>query len=347
MLSQQMCIEIFAAIPMPSNELFEDNRKSRVALYNMLDDLCGLSGHLPVDLFEFGTIQVEIGFLDGRRRRRKILRENFSQNTLQRCEIVRFSSVVPFSEKLFDYQGLDPVEVNRFLIRTSFLKRVSDILILSNISRVGSIELLDSIVIQDGRLLEYSHLPPMDAWPLQRAVDLAESINWPKLRTIDFVDVWTWANKHITVINGFDNTSIGRAVSAFSRLFQQARDDEAMQLLWALIGIEALYVKGKVSIMEQVREKIQVFLGKQESHKKKINEMYEFRSRFMHGDLDFPGLYLLHDALPEVERYNKNQMEAVDTAIAILAATLQEIITRDWAGLEFFYSVADIDNTGG
>lgn len=343
---QETHIEIFAAIPMPSNELFRDDGRDRVALYEMIDDLCALSGNLVVNLFEFGSIGLEIELLKAGRRRLKMVREHFDEGIRRKCEILRFSGVVPISDRYFDYQGLDPSGVNRSLARTSFLKRVSDVLVMSNISSIGSIELLHSILIQDGRLSEHTHLPAMNAWVLQRAVVLAESINWPRLRKIDFDKVWTWVNKNRGFIDGFDNSPTGRAISAFSRLFQQTEDDEAMQLLWALIGIEALYVKGKASIMEQVREKIQVLLGKQETHKRKIAEMYEFRSRFMHGDLDFPGLCLIHDASPEFERYTKNQMETVDIAIAILVATLQEIIIRNWNGLEFSYTASNVSNKG-
>jgi hypothetical protein len=58
--------------------------------------------------------------------------------------------------------------------------------------------------------------------------------------------------------------------------------------------------------------------------------MYEFRSRFIHGDLDFPGLYTLGDASPGIEKYNAAQEETVSYAIAILIASLQEIIKGNW-----------------
>jgi hypothetical protein len=230
-------------------------------------------------------------------------------------------------------------DTNRGFIRDFVSKRVSDIFVMANLSRVGSIQVSDSLLVQDGRLKEYSKLPAMDAEPLYYAVDLATEINWPKLQKISFKKVWTWANQNLEFLEGFTHSSTGRALSAFSRFFVQAKDDWAMQLLWSLIGIEALYVRGKVSVMEQVREKIQVLLGKPTSRKKIISEMYDFRSRFMHGDLDFPGLYHVWDASPDYEKYTSNQLEAVAIAIAILTATLQEIIVRGWTSLDFSYAV--------
>ncbi len=343
MTSTSSQIDVYVAFPMPSNELITQDEKYRATLYEMVDDLCGLSGQLQTDLFEHSTIKLSIELLKGNRRRLKVLQEEFDRKILRDCEIVKFSATVPFSDKFSKVKDASPIEINKLFIRANVLKRVSDILVMANLSRVGSIEVKDSVLLQDGKLQEYSKVPKMDAWPLQRAADLAETLKWPRIQVVNFQQVWNWANKNIDFLNGFSDAPTGRALSAFSRLFQQGEDDEAMQLLWSLVGIEALYVKGKVAIMEQVREKIQLVLGKQETHKKKINDMYAFRSKFMHGAVDFPGLCHVHDAMPEYEKYSKDQMETVDIAIAILSATLQEIIIKDWKGLDFSYSVFDLN----
>jgi len=335
MAPEETHVEILTAIPRPHYD------RGIAAFHEMLDDLCGLSGQLAVRLSEFGIVRVEIEHRKGMRRNPQRLRRRFSPDTLQRCEVISFSAVVPCSDRIFDDPYIDPVQANKLLIGMEFRRRVLDILTISNLSHIGSVGLLDSIVAQDGRLSTTEDIPRMSAFNLQRAVDLAESINWPILKVIPFAQVWGWADRHIEMLDDFSSSSTGRALMAFSRLFALIPGDEAMQLLWALIGIEALYVRGKTAILEQVREKSQTLLGKQESHKKKICEMYDFRSRFIHGDMNYPGLGLHKDATPEFEKYTNDQMRAVDTAVAILAATLQEIIARDWTGLDFSYVVAD------
>jgi len=134
---------------------------------------------------------------------------------------------------------------------------------------------------------------------------------------------------------GFSKNPVGRALCALSQVFN-SRNDENMRLVWAMVGLEALYVKGKVSITEQVKEKIQTLLGKVETHKKKINEMYEHRSRFIHGDIDIPGIHCFDNS-----DFEDKQCKTADLAIAILIATLQEIIIKDWSSLEFSYSISD------
>jgi hypothetical protein len=118
-----------------------------------------------------------------------------------------------------------------------------------------------------------------------------------------------------------------------------------MQLLWALVGLEALYVHGKSELAQQVRDKAQAFLGAQEKFKKAVTKMYDFRSRFVHGDLDFPGLCLIGDARKTVERFDDELRDATAVAVAMLVGTLQEVIRRDWDGLRFDYTISNIGNT--
>jgi hypothetical protein len=181
----------------------------------------------------------------------------------------------------------------------------------------------------------------MDGWSMQRAADAAKQMGWPHLDTLEIQTVWRWAAKHHRTLEAFDRTSLGRALCAFSRLFEHKTADEPLQLLWALVGLEALYVQGKAEVAQQVREKSQVLLGKQVAFKKKITQMYDFRSRFVHGDLDFPGLCLIGDARETIANFDNELLDAVGMAVAVLAGTIQEIIRRDWAGLHFDYSVAD------
>lgn len=212
---------------------------------------------------------------------------------------------------------------------------------MANIAHVGSIELLHSVVVQDNQKTNYSVIPEMDGYALQRATEAAVRMGWPQLHVLEIQTVWNWATNHRQMLEGFDGTPMGRALNAFSRLFDRKIADEPMQLLWALVGLEALYVTGKTELLQQVREKSQVLLGQQEEYKKKISQMYNFRSRFVHGDLDFPGICLFGEAREAVAKYDKELYDAIAVAVAVLAATIQEVIRRNWNGLQFRYTVDD------
>ena len=335
---------------MPSQEMFEDGtQKSRTILYSMLDELCELSGQIEFALDHFGVCKPKISLLEGRKRNKKLLIQLFGDQSIQECEFLRISTFVSFSVdkvQIDDKPELSADEniaqrrsIGQLLIREAFVKQISNMLIAANLARVGSIELKNSVIIQDNVLQERVAVPPMDSWSLQRSLELSEKIGWPKLQIIDFLKVWKWLGKHEDFFKeGFSNSKMGRALGAFSHIFEYSTSDEPMQLLWALIGVESLYVRGQMALLEQVREKTQVFLGPQEGYKKRVIRMYDFRSRFVHGDLNFPGLY---PAIDDFEIFGENLLESISLAVAILAATIQEIIQRGWSGLEFSYNAVN------
>ncbi len=333
----------YLAIPMPSQEPFEkETQKTRKVLYAMLDELCGLSEQVEFDFEHFGVFKPTISLLEDRESNKRIIRL-FGDQAILECEFLKTTITVPFSiDEVPINAKLEPSTDTRqrsiceFLIRESFMKQISNMLIAANLAHVGSIELKNSIIIQDDVQQEYAQIPPMDSWSLQRSVELSEKIGWPKLQIIDFLKIWKWLNRHEDFFKkGFSNSPMGRALSAFSHIFEYSTRDEPMQLLWALIGVESLYVKGQMALLEQVREKTQILLGSQEGYKKKIVRMYDFRSRFVHGDLNFPSSYPLID---DYEIFGEDLLESISLAVAILVATIQEIIQRDWSGLEFTYS---------
>ena len=70
--------------------------------------------------------------------------------------------------------------------------------------------------------------------------------------------------------------------------------------------------------------------------------MYDFRSRFVHGDLDFPGLCLIGDVRDTVAGFDDELVDAIAVAVALLAGSIQEVIRRDWDRLQFDYTVNNV-----
>ena len=67
--------------------------------------------------------------------------------------------------------------------------------------------------------------------------------------------------------------------------------------------------------------------------------MYNYRSRFIHGEIPFPNYFSEADATPEYEKFFEKTEECVDIATSILLASLQELIRRKWYSLDFKYSL--------
>jgi hypothetical protein len=146
---------------------------------------------------------------------------------------------------------------------------------------------------------------------------------------LDLLTVWNWATKN-GLLGSIGKTALCRAFNAFSYLFIDPLDDQSVLLFWSLIGIEALYVSPSAKIMEQVRERSELLLGPVTAFKKKLSRMYDFRSKFIHGALPFPGKFFTQNARPEYKQFADEVNEASMLAQAILTATLQEMVIRDW-----------------
>jgi hypothetical protein len=333
-----------AYLPVPTPSLPQHDDTFRGVLHDMLDEICALSGKLELSLGEYGTFKPAIEFLEHQSSEDQAdLEQWFEPYDLDNCcGIIKIMAEVPIPTPEVEL-GIKMLSWETFsrlaITEAEFIKGIYDLIVVANIARVGSLEIDRGVIVgRDGQLSARTNA--MSAYSLREASNFAASIGWPTLQRLDFAKVWNWAMKQEGFLKRFGGGPTGRAINAFTYSFEAIRTDPR-KLFWALVGIEALYVKGP-SVMEQVREKVWLFLGAQDSHKKKISQLYNFRSRFVHGDLDFPGMYFLHRATPSFDEYTDELHESVSLAEAILVATIQELVQRDWKGLSFSYTMSDL-----
>jgi hypothetical protein len=100
-------------------------------------------------------------------------------------------------------------------------------------------------------------------------------------------------------------------------------------------GIEALYAEGEIGIGYQIDKKSKVFLGEPKVNKKLLKELYNYRSKFLHGKMSIP----INNGWLEGENdTNKHDEEISDMAFLsskLLTVTLQEIIDRGLKEFKF------------
>jgi hypothetical protein len=314
-------ITVHLALPFPEGFTQMDHPAYPDSFYSALEDLVASSGVIKFPLFGLGEFSPEIHWVRDEIELCKI-EDQFPSAGLKGCEDLIVSIEVPYEEEENAESSLPDI----------ILKRISDLLIIANLCHPGTIELKESEIMQNGILKEYSHLPEMDGFPIQLAVEFASQIAWPKIYTLDLIGAWNWHLKrgNFLELEGFENDPISRALNAFSRLFETPTMDATIQLVWAMVGIEALYVREQTYVKRQVREKVAIALGQNPIFNEEFGKAYAFRSRFIHGSQDFPGFYHLGDAGVEIEKYYKDQERTVSFAIAILVASLQEIIKGNW-----------------
>lgn len=321
-------------------------------IYDTLDELESLSGNLEFSPQIHRDIKPTFEILDTSISKQTLFQEKtkFSDTDL----LLKVSAAVLVSDeekRLVSavgetkyIEGESAADIDKVYLRSVFEKGLYDLAVVANIAQPGSVEFGRGELIQD-----YEYEGTIDemgkVYLLREAVQLANTTKWPELQCLDIAQVWRWASKQEGFLEGFGGGPTGRALNAFANLFQSNTYDEVFNLVWALLGIESLYAEGQAALQKQVKEKSQSFLGEQTTHKKIVGRMYDFRSRFLHGDLDFPGKYPLHDARDELARHDRELYESIYLAEAILLATLQKLVEFDWNGLTFSYQIHDTENS--
>ncbi|HIF6199701.1 TPA: hypothetical protein ACX3IX_004688, partial [Vibrio parahaemolyticus] len=166
--------------------------------------------------------------------------------------------------------------------------------------------------------------------------DKAWTLTWPNPSILDPYEVLEWLNN----IKGFDlgcpEGQVGRAVSAFT---QFAFANSELKFVWCLVGLEALYGRDQGGKTEQLLKKSELLLGERKSDKRALNSLYNFRSRLLHGDVNFPLAYSQWDGVDGTDKFYTDVWKAEDLAVAVLWCSLQQLVVRKKSELNFRYEI--------
>jgi hypothetical protein len=206
------------------------------------------------------------------------------------------------------------------------------IMLAASLAKPGGLQLGEGIVIHDGRWLMSTPKLMSDIVYAERYV---REIGWPSIRELPLEQMFTWLPDDGADLQDRPMTPLGRAMHAATYLYGESGPQaEIDAMIYSLLGLEALYTDSHDGISEQISSKAQLFLGEMSSFKKALKQMYNVRSRFLHGDLDFPpsttffGEWSRTRVFDEVER-------ASALASMLLIATLQEMCIQGLSQLRF------------
>lgn len=171
----------------------------------------------------------------------------------------------------------------------------------------------------------------------------AATVNWPPLSDLSMLTVLNWLEALPALRDGMGREPVGRAVAALSHLFQSDLSEHRDGLVWALLGLEALYAVGINGLQAQISEKSEIVLGPRTQHKKLVSRMYDFRSRLLHGDRDIPvaAFRSADRESDDVRKYEDEEYNSELIAISMLLATIQEMVRRQRHELAFSYRIAE------
>jgi hypothetical protein len=209
-----------------------------------------------------------------------------------------------------------------------------DLFLALNIAMPGMFTLHSGYVFQEHVL--WKRLARMQA-NFEECLGVADQMKWPPLEWIELQTVWKWLCEDEGFTYRFSNSPLGRALCALSFLMSDRPWAGAYMsdLIWSMIALEALYGRGNIDMTNQLVEKTQLFLGPQKDFKSAVKKMYHYRSRLLHGDLDFPSAH----SGDSDDNFISESARASSIASSILVSTLQRMVRRNIRELRFQYVI--------
>jgi len=261
--------------------------------------------------------------------------------------ILKFSGTIEYSEHEYkDYEAFETENMSAndffkdYILADTFEKRFYDFIVSLDIARTGAFHPGRGLLFINNKFKK--PLASLNSYPVE-TLEYTLAQNWPTFESLDILTTWNWYLKTAfpRELDQISSTSTSRALNALTYLY----DSNAYQsndLFWAMVGVEALYVRGKEKVLDQVRSKIQIFLGGNDTKKLKnlLDLMYEYRSRFIHGAQNLPSFFHIRDSLEEHETFTEQYSDTVQLAKSILMATLQRMAKSSLIELEINYTIA-------
>lgn len=186
---------------------------------------------------------------------------------------------------------------------------------------------------------------------IRNATITASQNRWPPLKTISFIKTWKWLSSLDDVIFGFSRSQMGRVINSLKYINNSSNKndmDTIYSVIWSVMGIEALFLyklQNDKSKTNELTKRIIFFVGKYESNdlEKKLSEIYNYRSRLLHGDTDFPSpeFELVEFSLSndkdynEIRKFTDSCFETSHILTAVLIKSIQKLIDKKMNSLSF------------
>jgi hypothetical protein len=322
-------------LPLPFVRDFTDHQQA------VVDELHGMSGELSY-ASQFGS-RVKISIAATQEPRPELipsgLSEELGARLLETHFVLHFTAranvrLLESEEGGIDLDKAQLRPVAESVASEEFANTLSRLLLCACLAKPGAVYTDEAAVWAN----QVAHgTVPAFYGSLEAAVRTARELKWPTLDTVAIPDIWAWAAQLPGFADGMPQGRIGRAIAGLSHLVVT---ETSAGLVWALIGLEALYCRGVGNLKRQLMEKSEVLLGPRREFKRRFDKMYDFRSRLVHGDVNLPLLFSTFSTT-EHQQYDHELYEAESIASAMLLATVHEMVRRRWYDLNYGYSLIE------
>lgn len=290
----------------------------------------------------------ELGkLIDEKDRYRKFKSVNFSiiyssnSKNEEDDEIFRIKKKYEFfrSEYNSEFLKISLQNIEGRVVDVSFAKieinhMINKLSLLVNLTYGSKIDFISGIIIST----EGKYLGKTDTLlsTLEFAYKHAVDIGWPVIKPIKLEETLKWFMSNNLHTDDISKNSLHRAVNAFSYQFSSLEERDTSALFWTMLGIEALLAEGTANIIGQIKSKSSIILGQPIDYKKKLNKLYNYRSRFIHGDIDFPAKFSA-----DYENFEVEYWDYLNFASSILLELIRTLIVMNKNKFVFEYRLSE------
>lgn len=210
-----------------------------------------------------------------------------------------------------------------------------DLFIIFNLSFPGSLNMYNACIGRNNTDLEYLRL---NGITFEDALVECTLNNWPKVDLIPIEKTWNWY-KNLKI--NFRQVAMNRIERALFATLHACKNSATnpINLIWLSHALEALYDTPQNSIVNTLKQRIFLLLGEPVEGRtkisKKINNFYNLRSRFVHGDFEtfHPSFNDILDN--KIITISDDVISTFDFAYSIILSTFQKLIKNNWKNAMF------------
>ncbi|WP_162427666.1 HEPN domain-containing protein [Pontibacter pudoricolor] len=211
---------------------------------------------------------------------------------------------------------------------------ISKLSLLISLTYATKVDFLEGVILSN----DHSYLGKSEILlsTIDYAYEHALKVGWPKITTLELSKTLAWFKDNSLHTDGCSKNKLHRAINAFSYQFSALHEHDTSILFWTVLGIEALLAEGNTNIMNQIKIKSSIILGQPLDYKKKLDKLYNYRSRFVHGEINFPPKFS-----DDYDNFEIEYWDYLHFATSILISLIRYLISENKVEYRFEYSLSN------
>ena len=172
--------------------------------------------------------------------------------------------------------------------------------------------------------------------------------NWPRTAILPLPTVMKWYRSVRTSAKLVPRNRMERVLFAVLHLAKS--EISPSSVVWVFYALETLFDtkagENFRSLISRIVLLLQPEAGELVRLRKKLRELYDIRSSFVHGGMDV--VHPMHDEIldRDVDAIHSRIMDAVDFGTQLIVASIQEVIRRGWPQPSFHEILAGAQEAG-